>query len=242
MRIAGPLTLERRSRSTRSVPPTFVRSPRRFSSAACRRRPRAQRALVALAPALLHRRAGETGCRSRGGPSSRRPLNAGHDRAVRPRNRRRPEGWASWGAGQLGGDRFAVPRVRAAFSELFERIVGARLRESRAEGPSRRSHPTKRKFRRLPGGRTSFWSGRVDSNHRPPDPQSGALTRLRYAPSYSRFREWPAQPSRALAQRKLDLAPVAKAPAGADARARAKAEAAALSRASLRVVCAAAPF
>ena len=25
-------------------------------------------------------------------------------------------------------------------------------------------------------------SGRVDSNHRPPDPQSGALTRLRYAP------------------------------------------------------------
>src|SRR5690349_15504348 len=27
-------------------------------------------------------------------------------------------------------------------------------------------------------------SGRVDSNHRPPDPQSGALTRLRYAPRF----------------------------------------------------------
>src|SRR5262249_23542698 len=27
------------------------------------------------------------------------------------------------------------------------------------------------------------WSGRVDSNHRPLDPQSSALTRLRYAPN-----------------------------------------------------------
>ena len=29
------------------------------------------------------------------------------------------------------------------------------------------------------------WSGRVDSNHRPLDPQSSALTRLRYAPNRS---------------------------------------------------------
>ena len=29
------------------------------------------------------------------------------------------------------------------------------------------------------------WSGRLDSNQRPPDPQSGALTRLRYAPNSS---------------------------------------------------------
>ncbi len=30
------------------------------------------------------------------------------------------------------------------------------------------------------------WSGRVDSNHRPPAPHAGALTRLRYAPTRSR--------------------------------------------------------
>jgi hypothetical protein len=31
------------------------------------------------------------------------------------------------------------------------------------------------------------WSGRLDSNQRPPDPQSGALTRLRYAPTLFNF-------------------------------------------------------
>ena len=30
-----------------------------------------------------------------------------------------------------------------------------------------------------------YWSGRLDSNQRPPDPQSGALTSLRYAPNVS---------------------------------------------------------
>ena len=30
--------------------------------------------------------------------------------------------------------------------------------------------------------RCNYWSGRGDSNSRPPDPQSGALTRLRYGP------------------------------------------------------------
>ena len=32
-----------------------------------------------------------------------------------------------------------------------------------------------------------IWSGRLDSNQRPPDPQSGALTRLRYAPNRVEF-------------------------------------------------------
>jgi hypothetical protein len=29
------------------------------------------------------------------------------------------------------------------------------------------------------------WSGRADLNGRPPAPKAGALTRLRYAPTYS---------------------------------------------------------
>jgi hypothetical protein len=32
-------------------------------------------------------------------------------------------------------------------------------------------------------GSPKYWSGRRDSNSRPPDPQSGALTRLRYGPN-----------------------------------------------------------
>ncbi len=30
-----------------------------------------------------------------------------------------------------------------------------------------------------------IWSGRADLNGRPPAPKAGALTRLRYAPTYS---------------------------------------------------------
>src|SRR5271167_1233121 len=34
--------------------------------------------------------------------------------------------------------------------------------------------------------RVGKWSGRVDLNHRPPGPEPGAITRLRYAPTVGR--------------------------------------------------------
>ena len=51
---------------------------------------------------------------------------------------------------------------------------------------------TKPKFHHLNGGielENSLyfhWSGRSDSNTRPPAPKAGALTRLRYAPTFKR--------------------------------------------------------
>ena len=38
------------------------------------------------------------------------------------------------------------------------------------------------------GRQGEYWSGREDSNLRPPAPKAGALARLRYAPNYLKYR------------------------------------------------------
>ena len=67
-----------------------------------------------------------------------------------------------------------------AMAEPFHSTAVASIAASRCRGRPMGAKKTAEGFGASAG---SPWSGRVDSNHRPLDPQSSALTRLRYAPN-----------------------------------------------------------
>ena len=155
------------------------------------RRPGAVR--VGLRPGLLlsaarpHVRRAERGEGSRQPP---RPCGRGAARAV--------AGIPAWVAASLRVEA-AVPAARGPAARLHQLGAGWRSRRRNAPGANRTPDPQLRRLLLYPTellaptesgvrrDRHFFpqcveWSGRADSNGRPPAPKAGALTMLRYAP------------------------------------------------------------